>query len=152
MPTEQSESSEVSETAESSEESSGTTEAPEITQARANLEAAQAEFDALDAELWRIYALLDPYMKATDAAYAVSEEAWEKYVSLPEDATEEEKAIYKQAWDEATAKFKEAEAVVNELTEEYKLYETSWARIAAREKLKAAQAAYDEAVATYGTP
>ena len=38
------------------------------------------------------------------------------------------------------------------LSEEYKLYETSWARIAAREKLKAAQAAYDEAVATYGTP
>lgn len=154
VPTEQSESSEVSETSESLEESSGTTEAiDEVTQARMNLEAAQAAYDAIDAEYWRILEILKPYMNASQEAHDAWVEAWNDYTFLPEDATEEEKAFYKQAEEEARAHYDEVSGIwVYQRDEVYHLVDVIKAREEAEANLKAAQAAYDEAVATYGTP
>ena len=154
VPTEQSESSEVSETSESSEESSGTTEAiDEVTQARMNLEAAQAAYDTAYAEYQRVSELLWPYHEACEETHQAVIDAYNDYADLPDDASEEEKAARKQAFDEAVAKNDEVAAIWRYQRDEvFHLLDYMDAWYAAEDNLKAAQAAYDEAVATYGTP
>ena len=144
----------MSATSKSSEESSGTTEAiDEVTQARMNLEAAQAAYDTAYAEYQRVSELLWPYHEACEETHQAVIDAYNDYADLPDDASEEEKAARKQAFDEAVAKNDEVAAIWRYQRDEvFHLLDYMDAWYAAEDNLKAAQAAYDEAVATYGTP